>query len=419
MATMNFHLRPSSKSEVRECSVVIRFIHNCKVKDITTDYRLCSEEWDHKSQSIIFPADSIRIKYLLDIEKKMSKDIHRFADVISIFEQCREYSVGDITQLFHVKSGNTLVDFVKKLSKDLTSSKKGRTARAYKTVSRNLLSFLGQKDMRLENININLIQRYEKWLKDNGKSLNTISFNMRNLRAIYNKAIAEHLIPASPSNLFSGVYTGVCQTNRTTLSKEDIRALSELDPELYSNHAVENNSNIKLSEQLRIALALFLFSFHARGMAYLDMAYLQKTSIINDRIYYCRRKTKRNMEITINMQMRRILDFFTQIAPDISTSPFIFPIIISGMGEDQIQYESTIRKQNIILKELATLSKIDKNISTSLAQHSWETIVKDQYFSTPAIRQVLGHNDKQSIYLDSFDNSIIDRISQKVSEIVT
>ena len=417
MATMNFFLRPSSKSEVRECSVVIRFIHNRKVKDVTTGYKLCPEEWDNKSQSIIFSADSTRIKYLLDIEKKMSKDIHRFSDVISIFEQCREYSVSDITQLFRVKSDNTFVNFVKKLCKDLTLSKKGRAARAYMTASRNLLSFSGQKDMRLEHINIDLIQRYEQWLKDNRKSLNTISFNMRNLRAIYNKAIAEHLIPASPSNLFSGVYTGVCQANKITLSKEDIRALSELDPELYSNHAVKNNSNIKLSEQLRIALALFLFSFHARGMAYLDMAYLQKANIINDRIYYCRRKTKRHMEITINMQMRRILDFFTKIAP--STSPFIFPIIIPGIEEDRVQYERAMRKQNIILKELATLSGITKNISTNLAQHSWETIVKDQYFSTPAIRQVLGHNDKQSIYLDSFDNSIIDRISQKVSEIVT
>ena len=55
MASFNFHFRGSSRAGCREGSIFIRLIHNRKVKDITTGYRVFPDEWDSGGNTLKIP----------------------------------------------------------------------------------------------------------------------------------------------------------------------------------------------------------------------------------------------------------------------------------------------------------------------------------------------------------------------------
>lgn len=83
---------------------------------------------------------------------------------------------------------------------------------------------------------------------------------MRNLRAIYNRAVERELtVQRYP---FKHVYTGVDKTVKRAVPLKVIRRIRDLD--------------LTLSPVLDYARDLFMFSFYTRGMAFVDMAYLKR-----------------------------------------------------------------------------------------------------------------------------------------------
>lgn len=83
---------------------------------------------------------------------------------------------------------------------------------------------------------------------------------MRNLRAIYNRAVERELtVQRYP---FRHVYTGVDKTVKRAVPLKVIRQIRDLD--------------LTLSPMLDYAKDLFLFSFYTRGMSFVDMAYLKR-----------------------------------------------------------------------------------------------------------------------------------------------
>ncbi len=62
------------------------------------------------------------------------------------------------------------------------------------------------------------------------------------------------------------------------------------------------------------------------------------------------------------------------------------------------------------LKEIAALAKIDFNLTTYVARHSYATVLKRSGVSTAVISEALGHQNEKTtqIYLDSFENAVID-----------
>ena len=82
---------------------------------------------------------------------------------------------------------------------------------------------------------------------------------MRNLRAIYNRAVSEGLVVQR--NPFKHVYTGIDKTKKRAVSLSVIRRIRDLDLNKKS---------------LIFARDIFMFSFYTRGMSFVDMAFLKK-----------------------------------------------------------------------------------------------------------------------------------------------
>ncbi len=402
--SVEFHLRESSRLERNEGSLFIRIIYNRQINSVTTPYKLFSDEWDKKNKLIIFPSDDKhRFSYLKKIEKSMQEDIHFFANIISYWEEKGDFTAFDIASAYRrLKDGNKLSSYVYRLSKELNANKQERTARGYVSTLDAIIRFTKNTNLTFEQLTPRIIKQFENDMRIKGKTLNTISFYMRNLRAIYNKAIKDGVAQPKLINPFEQVYTGVQVTKKRALTKEQMKKIVECQPR---------------EKELLFAQSLFLFSFYLRGMAFVDMAFLKKTDLRDGVISYKRKKTSQLLEIKVTPAVQQILDRYKE---ETRNSSYLLPIILPGYGPDRLQYESALRVQNKRLKEFAKRCGIKSNLSTHVARHSWATLAKEANLPLPVISEGLGHSSQKTtaIYLASFDRSVLDYANEEVMQML-
>jgi len=426
MTSIQFHLRPSSRGREFEGSLFIRVIHRRKALSVTTSFQLYPSEWNEPHRQIIYrPERASRFLYLSGVEKMMVLEKEQLSSIISTLEEQGEYNVTDIIRLYRLrKSGVPMLSFVEKLADRLTAHGQYRTARAYRTTSRGLAHFAGKSgSFAVTDIRPSLLKEFQEDMVGKGKTLNTVSFYMRNLRAIYNRAVRESLVEHPKKSPFEGVYTGVEQTQKRALSREDMALLSR---DLLSIEA-KAEEKPKHMESLSIAQRLFLFSFHARGMSFVDVAFLKKSDICNNILTYRRRKTGQPLEMTVSVEMHRIINSFRD---NTRNSPYLFPIIKTPGKNEYRQYESGLKRQNIWLKKLSShfglgrspiqLSTLNFQLTTHMSRHTWASLAKELNFPLAVISEGLGHTSEKttSIYLSSFDRTVLDSMNRKISRAV-
>lgn len=405
-------LRRSGRGREYACSLYVRLIHRRRVSTLTLPYRLYASEWDAKNQCIIrMGADTVRRRELSLMSAELSKALSRLEDIISQLKNRGEYTCSDIVDAYRLTSNEkSLTNFSDKLYADLVSRSRERTARAYRTVSRGLIAFSGKKDLLLTDLDCSLIKQFETDLKNRGRAANTISYYMRNLRAIYHRAVHCGLIPPASDNPFSDVYTGVQVTRKRALSCEDINRLYRLD-------VLSGQGPIQESRRLLEAQRLFFFSFHARGMSFVDMAYLRKSNLRLGVLSYFRKKTGQLIEVKITPYMQSIINYFSDRSKG---SQYVFPIIRQGGGPERLQYETGLRLQNKRLARLSQLAGVRDKVTTHVARHSWATMAKKENLPLWVISEGLGHSNEKTTYtyLASFERSVLDTANERISTLI-
>lgn len=303
-----------------------------------------------------------------------------------------------------------LVALTGKLANDLEREGRVRTARAYNSTLRSVLLFTGRKTFPAEELNSGFLKCYEDYLLLRGRSMNTVSFYMRNLRAIYNKGVRLGLIRERGEDLFMGVYTGIYRTVKRAARKQDIRKIREW---LTSR----KDSDCRGKDPLAACACYFLFCFYARGMSFVDMAYLKRTDIREGKITYRRRKTGQLLEIKLTPELNEIIGYFSSSTQN---SIFLFPVMKKEKNE-RVVYETGLRLQNFRLKELSRILGLGTVLSTHIARHTWATVAKREHVPLSVISESLGHNSEKttSIYLASFDSRVLDRANRRVAFSIT
>ncbi len=304
-----------------------------------------------------------------------------------------------------VKTNDSSRLYVSKLSEELTSTGRLRTARAYRSTLNSVLSFTGTDDISLQEITRCFVKDYEAFLQKKACCLNTISFYMRNLRAILNKAVVEGLFSDSVKNLFSGIFTGNAHTDKRAINKREIQLIRDWDG--YDLNKRSGNS-------LHYAKLYFLFSFYMRGMSFIDMAFLKKSDMEKDIISYTRKKTGQMIHVQITPELRKIIFFFEK---DTRDSAYILPIIRRKDKSEQMQYQSALKNYNNHLKIIQSMLGIDRKLTGYVARHSWATIAKHMNIPIEQISESLGHTNIKTtmIYLAAFNQSILHKVNLKVT----
>ncbi len=183
--------RPSKQSE-KEGVLVYRIIHQRLIRQIGTNYRIFPEEWDDKAEKIvIINCNNQRKGDLQSIQEKLLLEKKRFEKIIHcLSRQNSRYTTDDIVKAFKQPTQEyTLFGFMLNVIRQLKQLNKDRSAESYTTTLQSFMHFREKNDILLQEIDSDLIQTYEAYLKAKGLTPNTISFYMRILRAVYNRAV--------------------------------------------------------------------------------------------------------------------------------------------------------------------------------------------------------------------------------------
>ena len=413
MTSISFVLRSSSRADSLG-SLTLRIIHCRRVKNVTlSGCRLYPHEWSQSAQSVIYPADNPeRASFLKNVELRINNERAIATCYISELASRGKYSCDDIISLYRENSHTgKLSGYAEYLAHKLERHSQERTARAYRTVVKGFTAFTGV-DIPFERITPALVKSFETHLKDRRLLPNTISYYMRNLRAIYNKAVASGRAADSGEKPFAGVYTGVTRTKKRALPVDELKKLHSLDPAKMLKASKPGSRKHIHAENLYFAWRLFFFCFYARGMCFVDLAYLRKDYISGGVLRYCRKKTGQQVEIKITSELQGIIDSFSG---DVRFSTYLFPIIKDAGRNMRLQYENALCLQNRRLKKLSKHAGI-RSVSTHVARHTWATVGKHVNVPLQVISECLGHTSEKTtlIYMGMLDNSILDEANDLI-----
>lgn len=281
--------------------------------------------------------------------------------------------------------------------KRLSATGQSGTVQNYRAAMNSFMKFIKNRNLTLSALTEEIIQKYESWLKNKCLSRNTISFYMRQLRSIYNKAVRAGL--TKQNFPFKNVYTGIDKTKKRAVEVSVITKLIAMD--------------LTNSYSLSFARDMFLFSFYMRGMAFVDMAYLKHENIKNGVIRYARHKTDIMMEVRMEPCISDIINRYASR----SKLGYLFPIITSSDAEKAYkQYKNKRSYYNKLLKRLSQLLGNDVLLTSYVARHSWATIARNMNISLPVISAGMGHSSENMtrIYLASLEASTIDQANSTI-----
>ena len=345
MATVKVKLRPSTVPG-KAGTIYYQLTHLRQVKQITTKIHLHPQDWDSNKAQIIF-TDST--SYLLQC--KIDRDLDRLKKIIyKIDAECANYTVNEIIEKSNKPPADySITDFFTQQIQKLKNDNRRGTARNYSKTLKSLKAFMKNTDSTFNIVTEQFVESYNTFLIQRGVVRNTISFYMRIFRSVYNKAVTQKIIEQTFP--FKNVYTGVDRTRKRAVTETVISQLLSID--------------LKKSKALQFARDLFIFSFYARGMAFVDIVYLKKSNIQNGYITYVRHKTGQELTIRIETRLQNIINQYEK-----KDSPYLFPILnTEDENKAYSQYEIALNYYNRQLKRLSKLLEPNINLSSYTPKH--------------------------------------------------
>lgn len=399
MASVRVKFRPSTQ-EGKEGTIYYQVIHNRIVRQIKTNYGIFMQEWN-SNLSQIDTSNTLnreRLNYLVSVIEHIRQDIKRLEVIIRQQEnKSSTYTAEHIVSIFQKQaSEHSFFHFMQGTIALLIRMDKYRTAETYTAALRSLSSFRNNEDILLNEVNSDLMQLYEAYLHNKALTRNTISFYMRILRAVYNRAVEKGL--TGQHYPFRHVYTGIDKTVKRAVPLKFIKRIKNLD--------------LSSKPNLDFARNMFLFSFYTRGMSFIDMAYLKKTDLKNNILSYKRRKTGQQLFIRWEACMQEVIDKYKLK----SFSLYLLPILQYPYEDNRKQYKNTLLRINKALKEVGKLADITVPLTLYVARHSWASAAKNKNIPLSVISEGMGHDSEATtqIYLASLDYSIVDKANAQI-----
>ena len=399
MASVRVKFRPSSVSG-KEGNIYYQVIHNRVVCPIRTDYRIFESEWDDGASTLSYPTPvhAERRNYLQSVANHIEWDIKRLKIIIALFDRRHEcYTTDDIVTKFSRQAKEqSLFTFMQEAIGQLKRLNRIRTSETYAATLSSFMKFREGQDILLYEVDSDTMMLYEAWLKGKGVCPNTISFYMRILRAVYNRAVEKELV--EQKHPFKHVYTGIDKTVKRAVPLKAIKRIKELD--------------LTLKPHLDYARDLFLFSFYTRGMSFIDLAYLKKSDLQNGFLTYRRRKTNQQLTVKWEKCMAEIVAKYN----DCSTTQYLLPIITNPLVDERKQYRNAIYRVNTALKEVARLVNLSIPLTMYCARHGWASVAKSKNIPLSVISEGMGHDSEETtrIYLASLDSNVIDKANSLI-----
>ena len=389
MASIKVKFRPSTVAD-HEGTIYYQIIHERKVRQLLSDYKVFTSEWDESRSMVTTTQKSERKSFILSIRERIRWDVERLTKIDRKLDaNGLTYTVDDVIDEFLRYSNEySLFNFMESMIVTLKQRNQLRTAETYKAALNSFKKFRKNEDIMLDAITSDMMLSYESHLKHKGNTPNTISFYMRILRAVYNNAVDNEVI--ENRNPFRKVFTGAEKTIKRALNLTTIKKIKNLD--------------LSLSPKTDFARDMFMMSFYLRGMSFIDMAYLRKTDLENGHMTYRRRKTGQQLTIEWTKEMQMILDKYPE-----NPTRYLLPIITKEEGNQRRHARNVNESINHHLKKVAEKVGVLSPLTMYCARHSWASAAKAKGIPLSVISEGMGHDSEATtqIYLASLETSVV------------
>lgn len=382
-------------------SLFYQVTHRRVIRHARTRYRIFLQEWDESKSSLnIAKAEEARKSHLHLMADKIAWEQRRMKDLILQWDQKgMDYTADELVAEFaKLPSCQTVFAFMQSIIDKKQDMGRVCSARNYTTALRRFREFRQGEDLTFSSLDNGMMDRFEVWLQEDcGLRRNTTSSYFRILRTVYFAAVEAGLDIRRP--VFAHVYKGIDTTTKRALTKKQLLAIKQLD--------------LTGEPHLAITRDLFLLSFYLRGMPFVDMAYLKKTNLRGGIVHYCRRKTKKTIEVRWEREMQEIIDRYAHLTKDTS---YLFPIILKEDGTERKQYERAMNCQNRNLKTIGQMVNLTIPLTQYAARHSWASIAYSSNVPMSVISLGMGHSSElmTRTYLKSLEMSAVDRANRRI-----
>ena len=335
--------------------------------------------------------------------KQSNRNLHnRLAEaegiLIELENEKINYGHDDFRQKFVNKDERIFIlAYIDTLTARLRANAKIGNAMAYESCHNVLKDFV-KEDIQITEITPKLLNQFIEFLQKRNLKKNSISFYLRTLRAVCNKAQKEEGIKYYPFEKFNrwGEFSAV--TDKRALSKEDmLKFIHYQAPEgTWAFHAIN----------------MFTFMYITYGLNFADLAKLQLDNLKEVEgltlIRYNRSKGGKLYEIPLDETGLAIIDYYKRNNHD---TGYIFPILYKEIHITPEQIKTRIKtglkKFNEEIRVIAKDLKITHHISSYVARHTFATVLYKDGENLGMISEMLGHSNLQTTltYLKSFDHS--------------
>ncbi len=381
--------------------VMFRITSNRITSNYSTGIAISKEHWNQEASLVSNLCPNYR-----ELNKNLPSKFLKAQRLILQLEEDGQFTFECFKQRMSnspiVKHQKTLfADYANQLVADMIEVNRVGNASVYQTAINRVTSFANNMALTFQDIDYTFIEKFKHQLTKDGVKPNTIGNYLRSIRAIYNKAIKAKLVDRTCYPF----HEITIKTEKTAKRAISITEIATIYKSTYDAHTPKWH-----------ARNFFLLSFSLRGISFTDLAYLSAGSIKDGVITYKRKKTGSKLTVRLMPLAKDILTFYRG-----TNEHYLLPVFTKNIPEGGTEAKAITRQwiktTNKWLKRIASDCKIQADVTTYVTRHSWATIAKRLGYSNELIAECLGHqygNKITNIYLDSFDQRLIDDVNENV-----
>ena len=362
-------------------NVKIRIQHGGQAKYLITEFNIRKRQI--KDGAIINHPSAERINYVLqsEINKHRRTLLNHNTTSLSVTDLARLLSFAD-------GEGINFYKYAENRIKDLQGQGKTKTAETY-TGAINRLK-LQARQLNFADITLPFLTRFEANMKKE-LGATTISIYMRAIRAIFNRAIDDGLVPINlyPFRKFK-IKKG--DSKRRNLTMQQLITLR--DVELTADEA--------------FARDMFMLIFYLIGINFKDLFYI--TRIDRGRIYYRRAKTGKLYSVLVPPEALHIIDRYRGDEK-----------LIRKFQRNK-DLKKHLKRINSKLRLIGHSEKVkfDFSLTTYYARHTWATLAIQNGIAKDIVSLALGHtfgNTTTENYIE-YDMRVVDEANRKLLDLL-
>jgi integrase len=340
--------------------------------------------------------------------KQYSKIMAFFTKALDIIEALPVFTFAQFEDLYlsNTEAADTIKAGFERHIQELKLQKRINTAVSYETALKSIEGF--KAGLRYADITVNFLKRYEAKMLEADKSITTVGFYLRSLRTIMNRAdIDRKLYPFGTGKNKYIIPTG--RNIKKALTLDEISRIFSYNAEAGTTKAMAKD--------------YWIFSYLCNGINVKDICLLKWKNIDGDYLLYERAKTSRTKRekkpiiVSLKPEAKAIISRWG--LPSLSPDSYVFPHLSKGMTPER---ERDVIKQltkniNNNMKKIATELKINKEVTTYFARHSFATVLKNSGASISYISEAFDHSSEKvtQSYLAGLDIETIHKTTEALT----